>query len=33
MTKKEFYANGGFSNPKQCRCTRGGKWAYFWIGE
>jgi len=27
--KKEFYARGGFSNPKLFRKQRGNGWAYY----
>ena len=30
ITKKVFYANGGFSNPRCIRVTRGKSWAYYW---
>lgn len=29
ISKREFYANGGFANTKQVRVTRNGDWAYF----
>lgn len=30
ITRRVFYANGGFSNPRCLRVTRGRAWAYFW---
>ena len=29
ISKKAFYAYGGFSNPRFCRVTRKGDYAYF----
>lgn len=29
ITKRYFYAAGGFSNPKLHRKQRGGAWQYF----
>ena len=30
ITKRAFYANGGFSNSRCVRVTRGRSWAYFY---
>lgn len=30
ITKREFYTNGGFSNPRCVRVTRNKAWAYYW---
>jgi hypothetical protein len=27
--KREWYANGGFANSKQCRIMRGKAWTYW----
>lgn len=29
ITRKEFYASGGFSNPRLVRVTRNRAWVYF----
>lgn len=29
MTRRVFYANGGFANPRQFRKMRGGAWTYW----
>jgi hypothetical protein len=29
ITKAQFYAGGGFSNPRMIRVTRGKVWAYY----
>jgi hypothetical protein len=29
ITKREFYLNGGFSNPRQFRKMVAGKWCYY----
>jgi hypothetical protein len=29
ITKKEFYAEGGFSNSKLVRTQRGNGWGYY----
>lgn len=29
ISRREFYANGGFANPRNVRVTRGRAWAYF----
>ena len=30
ISKKDFYAKGGFSNSRCVRVERGSSWAYFW---
>jgi hypothetical protein len=30
ISKRDFYANGGFANPRCVRVTRGSSWAYFY---
>lgn len=30
ITKREFYLNGGFANPKCIRVTRGKSYAHYW---
>jgi hypothetical protein len=30
ISKRDFYANGGFSNPRCVRVARGRSWAYFY---
>ena len=29
LSKEQFYANGGFSNPRQFRKMIGGVWTYW----
>lgn len=29
ISKKDFYARGGFANPKQYRKMLGNSWAYY----
>jgi len=29
ITRRQFYAQGGFSNPALVRTQRGQSWAYF----
>lgn len=29
ITKREFYASGGFSNPDLYRVQRSGRWVYY----
>jgi len=33
ITKKEFYADGAFSNPSLCRIMRGKVWKYYRINN
>lgn len=33
ITRKQFYAFGGFSDPMNVRVTRGKAWAYFRNGS
>jgi len=30
ISKRTFYANGGFANSRCVRVTRNGSWAYYW---
>jgi hypothetical protein len=30
MTRRAWYAAGGFANPRCVRVTRGRSWAYFY---
>lgn len=30
ITKRAFYDQGGFSNPRLIRVTRSRRWAYFY---
>ena len=33
VSKRVWYANGGFSNPRCFRRMRGGAWQYFMRGD
>lgn len=30
ISKRDFYLNGAFANPRCVRVTRGRSWAYFY---
>lgn len=33
ITKAQFYANGGFANPRCVRISRGGSYAHYYYNH